>query len=251
MSRLTSSVIGFTLALAGTSLLHAEGSPPLITDDPGTPGPGHWEINIGVSTERRPGLKAAELPLFDLNYGIGETLQLKYEVPYLTESEAGQPRVSGWGNSEVGVKWRFLDTGEGGRAMSVYPQLEFNNPGSSSDDRGLVEHGTAFLLPVQFEQGLGPVTLNLQLGREFRTDGDSWFYGVALSHQLQKKIEIGLELAGTAAAKLERSQLTVNFGVVFEVSEKSSLMFSIGRELHNHEEPKATFVGYVGWQLRP
>jgi len=241
---------GIALILGSVPGLHAAGSPPFITDDPGTPGPGHWEINTGVSIERRPGLTLSELPLFDINYGVGETLQLKYEMPYLVQREAGQPQLSGWGNSEFGVKWRFLDTGEGGRSMSVYPQLEFNNPRSSADDRGLVEDGSAFLLPVQFEQGLGPVTLNLQLGREFRSSGDSWFYGIILSHQLQKKIEVGLELAGTAATKLDRSQLTLNFGATYEISETSSLMISIGRELHNHDEPRATLVGYLGWQLR-
>src|SRR3954462_2305735 len=89
----------FILALAlvgcATPALHGMGSPPLITDDPGTPGNGHWEINVGVSTERRPGLHASELPLIDLNYGIGETLQLKFEVPYLAQHEEGGARLSG------------------------------------------------------------------------------------------------------------------------------------------------------------
>ena len=29
------------------SLLHAQGGPPFITDDPGTPGNQHWEVNLG------------------------------------------------------------------------------------------------------------------------------------------------------------------------------------------------------------
>ena len=29
----------------------AQGGPPLITDDPGTPGDGHWEINIAEQSE--------------------------------------------------------------------------------------------------------------------------------------------------------------------------------------------------------
>jgi hypothetical protein len=250
MSRIPAALSIFALALTCAAHLHAVGSPPLITDDPGTPGPGHWEINVGVSTEHRPGLKLSELPALDVNYGIGETLQVTYEVPWLVAQEDGLPRSAALGTSGLGVKWRFHDTGEGGMALSVYPKLEFNTPGSSAADRGLVERGTAFLLPVQFQRELGPVTLNLQLGREFRSSGDSWFYGAALSHQLQKRLAVAVELAGGAAAKLDRSQLTLNLGVVYDLSESSSLMFSVGRELHNHDEPKATLVGYLGWQLR-
>lgn len=106
------SALGGLFLLAVTAGLHAEGSPPLITDDPGTPGDGHWEINLGFSTEKRPGSRLSELPLLDLNYGIGDSLQLKYEVPYLRLTEDGAPSESGLGNSAFGVKWRFYDAGE-------------------------------------------------------------------------------------------------------------------------------------------
>ncbi len=166
-----SSALLFTLTLAAASVAQAAGSPPMITDDPGVPGDGHWEINLGLSTEKRPGERASELPLIDLNYGVGDHLQFKFEIPYLRLSESGTGSESGFGNSEFGVKWLFLDNGEKGPAMSVYPQIEFNTPGSSADNRGLVEHGAAFKLPFQFQQELGPVTFVAQVGREFRSGG--------------------------------------------------------------------------------
>jgi hypothetical protein len=245
-----SAVGGFLFLFAATAALHAEGSPPLITDDPGTPGDGHWEINLGLSTERRPGERVSELPLIDVNYGIGDRWQLKYEVPYLRLSEDGESSISGLGNSEVGVKWRFYDAGEGGLSVSVYPQVEFNNPGSHADDKGLAEHGSAFILPFQFEKDVGPVTLIWQVGREFRSGGDSWFYGISAGHRFNEKVEVAVELAGGGTARLDRTQLTANFGVVVDLSERDSVMFSIGRELHNHAEPRASLVAYVGWQLR-
>lgn len=230
--------------------LHAEGSPPLITDDPGTPGNGHWEINLGVSTEKRPGERLSELPLIDVNYGIGDRLQLKYEVPYLRLSESGAATESGFGNSDIGVKWRFLDGGEHGLSVSIYPQLEFNNPGSSADDRGLAEHGTAFVLPFQFEREAGPVTLVWQVGREFRSSGDAWIYGISAGHRFTESIEIAVELAGNATTKFDRTALTANVGVAIDFSERTSLLFSFGRELHNHDEPRASFIGYIGVQWR-
>jgi hypothetical protein len=240
------------LALAGCLqiTLSAAGSPPLVTDDPGTPGDRHWEINVGLSTEHRPGVRASEMPLFDINYGIGDRLQLKYEVPYQTLHEAGSSRVTGFGNSELGLKWRFFDAGEKGPAASVYPQWGFNTPGSNSADHGLVEHGSALKLPFQFEQEVGPVTIVAEAGREFRTGGDTWFYGISAGHQFTDKLELAVELAGEADTGLHRSVLITNIGVVINLSERTSIMFSLGRELHNHDEPKATFLGYIGMQWR-
>ena len=48
----------------------------MITDDPGTPGPGKWENNIAIILEHRSGETSLDLPQFDLNYGIGEHIQL-------------------------------------------------------------------------------------------------------------------------------------------------------------------------------
>lgn len=244
------SALGGLFLLAATAVLHAEGSPPLITDDPGTPGDGHWEINLGVSTEKRPGSRLSELPLLDLNYGIGDRLQLKYEVPYLRLTEDGAPTESGFGNSAFGVKWRFYDAGEKGLSVSVYPQVEFNTPGTNSDDKGLVESGTAFVLPFQFEREVGPVTLIWQVGREFRSGGDAWFYGISAGHHFTENMEVAVELAGGGSARLDRTSLTANIGVVVDLSESTSVMFSVGRELHNHDEPRASLVGYLGVQWR-
>lgn len=240
------------LAAIGSPSLRAAGSPPMITDDPGTPGDGHWEINLGVSTERRPGSRVSELPLFDINYGIGDRLQLKYEVPYLRLNEADTSSESGFGNSEVGIKWRFLDDGDSamGFAVSVYPQLEFNNPGSNADARGLVGQGTVLLLPFQFERAIGAVTAIGQIGHEFRPAGDGWFYGVSMGRHVSDRVELAVELAGGASAGFHRSHLTANFGVVVDLSERHSILFSVGRELHNHDEPRAGLVGYLGLQWR-
>jgi hypothetical protein len=249
-SRLLSALGGLLLLLSSTPALHAMGSPPLITDDPGTPGDKHWEINLGVSTEKRPGGQVSELPLIDINYGIGDRLQLKYEVPLLRVDEDGVGAESGLGNSEIGVKWRFYDAGEKGLAVSIYPQLAFNNPRSSSDDKGLVEHGSTFFLPLQFEKEVGPVTLIWQVGREFHSAEDHWFYGISVGHHFTDKVEVAVELAGGATERLDRTGLTANLGVVIDLSESTSVMFSVGRELHNHDEPKASFLGSVGLQWR-
>jgi hypothetical protein len=51
----------------------------MITDDPGTPGDGHWEINTPGPTSGRPGSTLLGLPLLDANYGVGDRIQLNYQ----------------------------------------------------------------------------------------------------------------------------------------------------------------------------
>ncbi|MBC7398045.1 MAG: hypothetical protein H7333_11430, partial [Bdellovibrionales bacterium] len=50
-------------------------SPPLDVDDPGTPGCNHWEINVVMSGNLSLTGKKYELPLLDINYGIGDNIQ--------------------------------------------------------------------------------------------------------------------------------------------------------------------------------
>ena len=68
-------------SLALTSTLNA--GPPLITDDPDTPGPNHWEINLAATMEKFDSDWGWELPLLDINYGVGERIQLKFEIPWI------------------------------------------------------------------------------------------------------------------------------------------------------------------------
>ncbi len=130
--------------------------PPLLTDDPDTPGDKHWEINTAFTLDKRNSSTTMETPILDLNYGVGDNIQLKYEVPMLVRHEQGIGTQGGLGNSLVGVKWRFLDEDKFGINMSSYPQLEFNPP-TTSADRGLVDRGANLLLPVEASKKFGPV----------------------------------------------------------------------------------------------
>src|SRR6266480_1310266 len=86
--------LGILLPLAPASA-RAQGGPPLITDDPDTPGPGYWEINFSTLFEKSRRERRFELPRLDLNYGVGRRIQLKFEMPWLAARQAGQATRSG------------------------------------------------------------------------------------------------------------------------------------------------------------
>jgi hypothetical protein len=103
-----------------TVAAHAQGGPPFRTDDPDTPGNKHWEINFGWIGDRNPAAGAYQVPDFDINYGLGDRIQLKYEIPIAIEETRVQPAtpashsvpgqvIGGLGESLLGIKWRFYE----------------------------------------------------------------------------------------------------------------------------------------------
>jgi hypothetical protein len=141
--------VALTLA---ASLIAVEGlaGPPLETDDPDTPGPNQWEINLSSPFATRNDTWLFQ-PLLDLNYGVGESVQLKLKPRLVVLDEPGSGVEAGAGNIQLGVKWRFLDQDRHHVSMSFYLQADFNPPGNSVD-RGLVTEGTQFLLPLQVQR---------------------------------------------------------------------------------------------------
>ncbi len=79
MRRLLPALLLFA-PFAFAALARAQGGPPFITDDPGTPGNHHWEINFGWIANHNPGQSYYEIPDVDLNYGWGDRIQLKYRA---------------------------------------------------------------------------------------------------------------------------------------------------------------------------
>ncbi len=161
----------------------AQGGPPLVTDDTETPGNKKWEICIAGTSERRyPDEQRFEAPLLDINYGVGKNLELNYQLPLLVTANRNESGLAGLGDSEVGIKWRFLDEDKKNVAMSVFPQFTFNNP-TSSVRRGLAENDQRFFLPFELQKSLGPFGINFEAGPSFHFNTpDEWESGVALSH---------------------------------------------------------------------
>lgn len=242
---------GVLALLSANSTLLAQGAPPMNTNDPDTPGNGHWELNFAATHTRTSSGHETELPIFDFNYGVGENIQVSYAIAWLSAHENGAGTESGPTNSAVGAKWRFQDGEKGGIAASVYPQLEFNNPGSSSERKGLADAGATLSLPVQLQRDFAGCTVGLEAGYVLHAKrANEWFYGVSVGHDFTESLTLGVELFGNAANRFDRSSLLLNFGANFKVNAGRSLLVGVGRELHRHVGDKATFVGFLGWQVR-
>lgn len=226
----------------------AQGGPPLITDDPDTPGPGHWEINLaGVVEKSRPD-RRLEAPLADINYGVGPRIQLKFEVPWLNVRETGKPVQAGLGNSNVGVKWRFLGQ-EGQRiAWATYPQAEVNT-GRVMAEKGFVNEGSQFLLPTELTIQVSRFEINGEVGRNFVQNGDDgWIFGMATEVEFDRAFELVGELRGERSGA-STAELMVNVGARKKMSRQIVLLIAAGRGVRGPADERPQLRLYIGLQL--
>ena len=235
------------VALSVTGL--AQGGPPFITNDPGTPGNLNWEINVMTYAERHPAARIFNSPILDLNYGAGSRIQLTYEVPYLVEGTDGGTTRTGLGKSVAGIKWRFYDSDEKKLALSVFPQLEFNNP-TSSLPRGLVDYDTRFYLPLQISKKVGPVQVNPEVGYIFADhSGAAWFNGLVVLREVGKHMELAGEFYNMANTDGSNHWNTFDAGGRYTLNEHYVLLFMAGRSLTAASASQPSFFGYLGMQF--
>jgi hypothetical protein len=231
----------------GARLVLAQGGPPMMTDDPGTPGNRHWEINVAGALERSSGANAGELPALDINYGAGDHVQLKLEGAWLLHQHGDNKTKGGLGNAAAGVKWRFLDEESDGVSMSIYPQVEWNMS-STSVRRDLVERGTHLILPAQISRGIGPFEFAAEAGYVVGLNtADEWILGIVGAWPVNKKFEILAELHSDLPADFSSRQLTVNFGTRVKLTGHIALLASVGHDLLSRGDEHRSILGYLGF----
>lgn len=226
----------------------AQAGPPYLTNDPGTPGNGNWEINVASMTTRSQGVTAWQIPQIDLNYGLGDRIQLTYEVPYLVQSSGSAPQASGWSNAFPGIKWRFLDQGEDGWQMSIFPQYE--TPGSRSAQRtGIAEEGSRFLLPLEVAKEVGPLDLDFEAGYYFAHRGpEERIVGFVAGHQFTPRLELDVELYNDHAMGALPNYTTLDVGGRYRLGRGFILLFMAGRSIAN-SAGQIDFMSYLGVQI--
>jgi len=115
-------------------LCAAQGGPPFITDDPGTPGDGNWETNVACITERHPDERIFNAPILDINY---------------------RPATAAWASGVV-------------IAREVSKRLELDGELYATANTNGASHWTSFGGGGRYKIG-GPMVLLFMAGRSFRS----------------------------------------------------------------------------------
>jgi hypothetical protein len=239
----------FLALLLAAPLAFSQGGPPYYTNDPGTPGNMDWEINVGYMPFYYQGQSVSHVPDLDLNFGVGDRIQLTYENAWLRVQNSPSAARFGLGQSNPGVKWRFYDAGEDGLSVSVFPQAYLNNP-NDAVRRGITSPSEAFELPVEFSKKLGPIDANFEAGYEFVHKGpNGWITGLVLGHEFTEKLELDMELYGQGTLQNFQAQPTIDFGGRYKLHNPIILLLMAGRGLEASRSNQSYFVGYFGVQF--
>jgi hypothetical protein len=235
------------LAVVASGSVLAEGGPPMVIDDPETPGDRHWEINLATIAAHTSGRWDIAAPDADINYGWGEHVQLKLDAPWLLVHESGQPWKSGLGAPDIGVKWRFIDIEDAGFSMSTYPQYARNWVASSAS-RGISSPERQFFLPIEVATELHDYALDAEVGRNFVQEGTSqWAAGAVVAHSCSLDLECLAEVRETLSP--HDSQTLLNLGVHWKLKESLVVLAAAGRELGTRTSDQQRLLLYLGVQL--
>lgn len=244
---LISAALMFGLGAAGA--VHAQAGPPFLTNDPGTPGNANWEINLASMQSIARGVSSYELPQYDFNFGVGDRIQLTFEIPYVVQSSSGHAVESGWSNAYPGIKWRFLDQGEQGWQLSTFPQVEMGTP-ASARDKGIASPGPRYLLPLEVSKQIGPLNMDFEAGYYFPSHGlRERIFGFVAGRSLTDRLELYAELYDDRAYGGPPHATTLDIGGRYKLRPGLIALFMAGRSINGISDGQPEFMGYFGVQI--
>jgi len=242
-------LVALLLAFFAASAAFAQGGPPYYTNDPGTPGNFNWEINLGYMPFFNSNQSLSHTPDVDINFGVGERIQLTYENAWLRVQNPRSRTKFGLGQSNPGVKWRFYDAGEDKLSISIFPQFFLNNPGDAVQ-RGITSPNSAFEMPAEFSKKFGPIDVDYEIGYLAVHKGpDGWLTGLVLGHEFTPKLELDMELYNQGTYHPSTNVPSFDFGGRYRLHSPVILLFMAGRSLQPTGPTHSYFQGYFGIQL--
>jgi hypothetical protein len=149
--------------LLATATVPAYAILPLITDDTGTQRPNKTMHQVEFSydrlRDREAGVTAkAGVPGFTYTYGISDPLDVFIGTSYarvtVSDPAVGSARVSGFGDTGLGLKWRFFE--KDNLSLAIKPQITFP---TGDENKGLGTGRTSGAATFIVTYEMEPVTL--------------------------------------------------------------------------------------------
>lgn len=251
-------IVSAALATAvGLAAGRALAGPPFVTDDPEPVPYQHFEFyNISLGTAIR-GDTSGDAPAFEYNYGIVPNGQAHIIAPLTFDTQSGS---YGYGDTELGFKYRFIDENKNGwRPMvGIYPLVELP---TGNADRGLGAGYVRAYFPVWLQKSFGDWT-TYGGGGYWLNQGDDtanrnyWFFGWLLQKQVTRQLAIGAEIyhqTSTVAFGATNPIFTqpttgFNIGAIYDFDDDHHLLVSVGKGLQNAATTNE-FSWYVAYQI--
>ncbi|MGA9121506.1 MAG: hypothetical protein WB699_19220 [Bacteroidota bacterium] len=235
----------FVLGVCLLAPRESAAGPPFKTDDPQPVDYRHWEFYI-ASQQSFAGTEVdATAPHFELNYGVIPNMQLHLVAP-LAYVRTDQARHYGYSDTEVGVKYRFIEETPTIPQIGIFPLIEIPT-GDANKDLGAGKVQAYF--PVWIQKSWGKFTTYAGGGVWYNPGENrrNWiFTGWEAQYDLSETLTLGGEVFYQTADAVE-SEPTGGFdlGGYLNFGEHHHVLFSCGRNFSR--DP--SFAGYLGYQL--
>lgn len=236
------------LALVALALPRsAEGGPPYLTDDP-EPAPfRHWEVYVASQDAwARDAGWTGTAPHLEVNYGAWPDAMLHAIVPANAWARPpGGPVAFGYGDTELGLKLRFVHEGDRVPQVGTFPLVELPTGDAA---RGLGGGHVQAFFPLWVQKSFGRWTTYGGGGFWLRPGAgnrNGWFVGWQAQRELRRGVSLGAELVHESSPAVgERGSTLVNVGVVLDFGELQHLLASAGGGLDGRAAQ-----AYLAYQL--
>jgi hypothetical protein len=243
-------LLGLSIGMPGL----ARAGPPFVTDDPEPVDYQHYEFYTFTSGTAVSGDTAGVGPAWEFNYGLIPNGQFHVIAPMAFDSPTGGPAQFGYGDTELGFKYRFIQEDKSGPTpmVGVFPLLELP---TGDQGAGLGAGHVRAFFPVWVQKDLGNDWLTYGGGGYWINHGggtldqDYWFFGWLLQKQVTRQLALGGELFHQTAQTIGGKQTTgFNIGGVYDIDDRNHLLFSAGRALQNASSTNL-LSWYLGYQI--
>jgi hypothetical protein len=259
--------LGIALCAVWAGPLHA--AHPFLTDDTGTQGAGHWQLELLLEHQRNPQTadladatvhQIRKVTAFSpvLTYGLLDTLDLALGFNYSRQRSIDDGAVThaaeGTGDTALELKWRFYE--RNGLSLGLKPGLALP---TGDETRGLGTGKTSWGVNFIVTQALEPWTLlaNLSYAKaQYKLPEDAegnhahlWRASVGAAYALRDD----LQLVGEAGLRTNSAKDDpfmpgqkghfVMVGVIYSVTDDLDLDFGLRRRHNSAEFHTAVLIG--------
>jgi hypothetical protein len=241
-------ILQFSMIAALAISSTAFAGPPFFTDDPEPVKPDHWEFYLATQNSAFHREHTGTSPHVEINYGAYKDVQL-HLITSFSYDELDHERHSGYGDTEVGVKWRFLHETDWLPQIGTFPLIEAP---TGNRKLGLGNGKPQYLLPLWLQKSFGHDKWTIYGGGGYwinngKDNKNFEIEGVVLQRKVFERLSLGGEVFySTPSEKRAAARTALNAGGTFDFTEHHHLLFSAGRDVNGGGRK---FSSYLAFQI--
>ncbi len=234
----------FLLVCLGCS--SAGAGPPFMTDDPEPVPFHHYEFYLFSTLDQSSDEYNAVLPAMEFNVGAAPNLQLHIVAPLQIHIPNEGALNYGWGDVELGVKYRFVKEKGWRPQIGIFPMFEIP---TGNSQRNLGNGSLWTKLPIWIQKSHAPWTsyggggyiINHAPGMRNHS-----FFGWQLQREINQHLTLGGEWFNPGKeSPMSRNTHIFNLGGFYNFKEGFSLLFTAGHTFAG--DPHVVAYGGLYW----